>query len=154
MTVALPRPLPSLGGKLFDYRPVTFVRVTAPLGDRLWNGLLDRGADGTVFHDSVAARAGIGLTGAEVRQIELVGRPAPVPCRYAAVQLQITDGLRETYEWTAVVGFSFTRLQYNLLGHGGFLQFFDAEFRGADHEVVLLPNASFPGTQVAMPARP
>jgi hypothetical protein len=34
------------------------------------------------------------------------------------------------------------------------LQFFDVEFRGADREVVLIPNATFPGTQVAMPPRP
>ncbi len=53
-----------------------------------------------------------------------------------------------------MVGFAATRLRYNLLGHGGFLEFFDAEFRGAAHEVILIPNASFPGTQVAMPARP
>ena len=72
----------------------------------------------------------------------------------ASVQLQITDGLRETYEWTAVVGFTASRLRYSVLGHGGFLEFFDVEFRGADREVVLIPNRSFPGTQVAMPARP
>jgi hypothetical protein len=66
----------------------------------------------------------------------------------------ITDAVRETYQWTAVVGFVSTRLRYNLLGHGGFLDFFDVEFRGADREVVLIPNRSFPGTQVAMPPRP
>jgi hypothetical protein len=53
-----------------------------------------------------------------------------------------------------VVGFASTRLRYNLLGQAGFLEFFDADFRGADHEVVLIPNARFPGTQVAMPPRP
>jgi hypothetical protein len=40
------------------------------------------------------------------------------------------------------------------LDHRGFLEFFDADFRGADHEVVLIPNAAFPGSQVAMPPRP
>jgi hypothetical protein len=53
-----------------------------------------------------------------------------------------------------VVGFASTRLRYNILGHGGFLQFFDAVFRGAAREVILIPNAGFPGTQVAMPPRP
>jgi hypothetical protein len=94
------------------------------------------------------------LTGTEGRPVDLVGRPAPVRCRYAPVQLQTTDGSQETYEWTAVVGFAATRLHYNLLGHGGFLQFFDVEFRGAGHEVILIPNSSFPGTQVAMTAPP
>jgi hypothetical protein len=32
-----------------------------------------------------------------------------------------------------------------LLGYAGFLQFFDADFRGADREVILTPNRSFPG---------
>jgi hypothetical protein len=154
MPVVLPRPNPTLGGRLFHYRPVTGVHLTGPQGTRLRDCLLDTGADATLFHESVAALVGVDLTGAEEREIELVGRPAPVRCRYAAVRLQITDGLRETYEWTAVVGFAVTRLRYNLAGHGGFLEFFDADFRGADHQVVLIPNAKFPGTQVAMPARP
>jgi hypothetical protein len=154
MPVALLQPLPSLGGRLFHYRPVISVRMMGPRIDRVYDGLLDTGADAILFHQDVAAQVGVDLTGAEERQIDLMGRPAPVQCRYASVQLQITDGVRETYEWTAVVGFTATRLQYHLLGHGGFLEFFDAEFRGADHEVVLIPNASFPGNQVAMPPRP
>lgn len=154
MPVALLRPIPSLSGRLFHYRPVISVRVTGPIVNFAFDGLLDTGADATTFHDSVATRVGIDLTGAEERDIEVVGRHAPIRCRYATVKLLITDGLRETYEWTAVVGFTASRLQYNLLGHGGFLEFFDAEFRGADREVVLIPNAAFPGTQVAMPPRP
>ena len=132
MPVALLRPIPSLGNRLFHYRPVTFVRVTGPRGDQVRDGLLDTGADATVFRETAAVRVGIDLTGAIEQDIELVGRSAPVRCRYASVRLQITDGLRETYEWTAVVGFTKSLLAYNLLGHGGFLEFFDVEFRGAD----------------------
>jgi hypothetical protein len=154
MAVVLLRPNPALGGKLFHYRPVMSVRVTGPRGDQARDGILDSGADATVFHESAAARVGIDLTGAVEQDIELVGRPAPVRCRYASARLQITDGLRETYEWTAVVGFTASPLRYSLLGHGGFLEFFDVEFRGADREVVLIPNRSFPGTQVPMPPRP
>jgi hypothetical protein len=36
----------------------------------------------------------------------------------------------------------------SLLGHAGFLQYFDAEFRGADREVILAPNGSFAGTRI------
>jgi hypothetical protein len=32
-----------------------------------------------------------------------------------------------------------------MLGFGDFLQFFDANFRGAAEEVVLFPNAAFAG---------
>jgi hypothetical protein len=154
MPVVSHRPIPTLGGGLFHYRPVMRVRLTGPRDNGVWDCLMDTGADETVFREDSAAIIGIDLTGAEERQILLVGRPAPVRCRYAAVQLQITDGKRETYEWTAVIGFAATRLKYNLIGHGGFLQFFDADFRGADRAVVLIPNTSFPGTQVGMPSRP
>jgi hypothetical protein len=152
--VVLSRPSPALGGRLFHYRPVAKVRLISPHGNLRFAGILDTGADETVFREDVATALGIDLTGAEERQVELVGRPAPVRCRYASVQLEITDGHLETYECTAVVGFAATPLRYAILGHGGCLQFFDAEFRGDGHEVILIPNASFPGTQIRMPARP
>jgi hypothetical protein len=130
----------------FRDRPVMAVRLFGPLDSRLRDGLLDTGADETIFEEALAPLIGINLRQAEARAVDLVGRPKPVPCRYATVQLRITDGPRETYEWTAVVGFAATRLRYQLLGHAGFLEFFDAEFRGADREVILTPNRSFIGT--------
>ena len=69
----------------------------------------------------------------------------PIRCRYAAVKLRITEGVSETYEWDALVGFAPFPLLRNLLGFGGFLQFFDANFRGAAEEVILFPNAAFSG---------
>ena len=50
---------------------------------------------------------------------------------------------------TAVVGFVASRLSYSLLGHAGFLQFFDTNFQGdPDREVILTPKVSFPGRRV------
>ncbi len=154
MPVVLPRPLPGLGHRLFHYRPVLFVQVSGSQSHLAFDGLLDTGADETVFQERVAQSLGIDLTGAEERQIDLIGRPAPIRVRYAAVTLQITDGLRETYAWSAVVGFAATRLRYNLLGHGGFLEHFDIEFRGADRVAVVMPNAAFPGSRLALTPRP
>lgn len=130
------------------------VGLNASRGSRFLKSLLDSGSDETVFPEDFAIRIGIDLTGAEERQIDLVGRPTRIRCRYAAVQVQITDGHQAVYTWTATVGFAATPLRYALLGHGGFLQFFDADFRGAAHEVILIPNSSFLGTQVVMPGRP
>jgi hypothetical protein len=62
--------------------------------------------------------------------------------------LRITDGLRETYEWTVVVDFVTTRLRYALLGYAEFLQYFDSEFRGADREGILIPKPSFPSVSI------
>jgi hypothetical protein len=124
------------------------VRVTGPRSTRLLDGLLDTGSDETVFEEVLAAAVGIDLAGSEEREVGLVGRSKHVRCRYASVELQVTDGLDETYQWNAIVGFVSTPLRYSLLGYAGFPQFFDAEFRGADREVVLTPNSSFPDTRV------
>jgi hypothetical protein len=148
--VAVParQSIPSLGGSLVRYRPILAVRVIGPAGDRLCDGLLDTGSDDTVFEEDVAALIGVDLSQAPGRSVGLAGRPQPVLCRFTPVELRITDGAQETYEWTAVVGFAATRLHYSLLGHAGFLQFFDADFKGADREVVLLPNRSFAGQRL------
>jgi len=141
-------PLPSLLGSTTRPRPVIAVRITGPRQTRLLDGLLDTGSDETVFEEGLATYLGVDLGQAEQRQIGLVGRATPVRCHYASVELHITDGRHETYRWQAVVGFVLTRLRYSLLGYAGFLQFFDAEFHGADRIVVLNPNRSFPGQPV------
>jgi hypothetical protein len=149
MPVPVHQAIPSLGGPRVRYRPVMAVRLTAPAASRLFDGLIDSGADDTVFADSIATTLGIDLQGAEERSVHLVGRPQPIRVRYALTQLLITDGGQETYEWAAVVGFVSGRLHYNLLGQAGFLQFFDCNLRGEpDHEAILAPKASFPGRRL------
>jgi hypothetical protein len=136
--------VPSLAGAVIVPRPILAVHVTGPSGSRLRDGLLDTGADETIFDPSVAPFIGVDLAQAIEREVHLVGR-GPIRCRYAAVTLRITDGVSETYEWDALVGFAPFPLLRSLLGFGGFLQFFDANFRGAAEEVILFPNAAFTG---------
>ena len=138
-------PIPSLSGSLVRPRPVYAVRIAGPSQVRLIDGLLDTGSDDTVFEEAVAESIGIDLDNAAERQVGLVGRTQPVRCRYAQVELCLTDGLSETYVWSAIVGFVSSKLRYALLGYAGFLQFFDVEFRGGDQEVRLTPNATYPG---------
>jgi hypothetical protein len=59
---------------------VVKVRLTSPHGNLRFAGILDTGADEAVFREDVATALGIDLTGAEERQVELVGRSAPVRC--------------------------------------------------------------------------
>jgi hypothetical protein len=148
MPVPVPRPVPSLRGGRTRFRPVLAIRLTGPSDTTLRDGLADSGADDAVFPESLAHFLGVDLDQAEERQLILGGRPQPIRCRYAAVQLRITDGIRETYEWTAIVGFVAVRLSYSLLGHAGFLEYFDAEFRGSDRELLLSANRSFPGVRL------
>lgn len=126
------------------WRPITAVRISGPRHSWLCDGLLDTGADDTVFDEDIAALIDVDLTHAPTREVLLAGRRQPLTCRYASVELRVTDG-RETYEWNAYVGFLHGRLPYALLGHAGFLQFFDVEFRGSARDAVMVPNGSFHG---------
>jgi len=98
------------------------VRITGPAGSRLRDGLLDSGSDETILDPFVAPLIGVDLSQALEREINLIGR-GRIHCRYASVQLRITDGVAETYEWETIVGFAPFPVLRNLLGFAGFLQF-------------------------------
>jgi hypothetical protein len=139
--------VPALGGATLVLRPLLALRITGPSGSRLRDGILDTGADETIVDPSVAPLIGVDSSQAPEREIHLIGR-GRIRCRYAPVQLRISDGIAETYEWDTVVGFAPFPILRALLGFAGFLQFFDADFHGADQEVTLLPNASFAGRRI------
>lgn len=137
-------PMLALGGALIMPRPVLSVLLTGAAGSALRDGLLDSGADETLFDPTIASQIGVDLTTAPERGVHLFGRGV-IRCRYALVKLRITDGVSETYEWDAMVGFAPFPIRHNLLGFAGFLQFFDANFRGDAEEVILFPNSAFAG---------
>jgi hypothetical protein len=143
---AVRTPIPALGRAMIP-RPILAIRISGPSGSRLRDGLLDTGADETILDPSVASQIGVDLSKALERELNLVGR-GRIRCKYAPVQLRITDGIAETYEWDTVVGFAPFPVLRGLLGFAGCLQFFDAAFRGADQEVALFPNASFSGRRI------
>jgi hypothetical protein len=136
-------PVSSLGGAMLRYRPIVPVRVFGPLGSQLFDGCLDCGADDTIFPSSLARKLGIDLTGAAHGEAHPVGGTT-LPYLYATVTLRVSDGV-ETCEWKATVGFVNLPLRWALLGHAGFLDFFDTDLRGARREVFLAPNSAFPG---------
>lgn len=137
-------PQASLAGGIDRPRPVIAVRVLGPVASCLIDGHLDTGSDDTVFPLWVAGFVGADLSQAAEQDIHLAGRGQPFRARFLPLELRITDG-KETYQWSAIVGFVPVPLRRALLGYAGFLQFFDADFRGADREVILTPNATFPG---------
>ena len=108
------------------------------------DGILDTAADDTVFPELVARVIGVDLTNAPVGRGSGAAA-SPVPLRYAVVTLRIASP-QEWREWRAWVGFTAAPLFRPLLGFAGFLQFFDALFRGAREEVELTVNANYSGT--------
>jgi hypothetical protein len=67
------------------------------------------------------------------------------------VTLRVSDGY-EMCEWQTTVGFVDLPLRWGLLGHAGFLNFFDTDLRGSRREVFLTPNSGFVGTHVNLAA--
>lgn len=122
--------VPSLARAVVVPRPILAVKIAGPSGYRLRDGLLDTDSDETILDPSLAPQIGVDLSHATERELHLVGR-GQIRCKYAPVTLRITDSTSETYEWDALVGFAPFPLLRSLLGFGGFLQFFDANFRGA-----------------------
>jgi hypothetical protein len=137
-------PVPSLGGATVRYRPIVSMRIFGSLGSRLYDGCLDSASNDTIFPLSLARKLGIDLDRAPQGTAHPVGGMT-VPISYAVVTLRLTDGV-ETCQWQAIVGFVDLPLRWALLGHAGFLDFFDTELHGARRELVINPNRQFPGT--------
>lgn len=141
------RPIPTMPGATVRYKPVFHIRiehagVTWPIA-----GLLDSGADDTVFPRSLANKLGISLSGLPVGSATSAGSK-PVEYAVAAVTLGLHDGTQGC-QWNALVGFRLDDVKaLPLFGQAGFLQFFDADLRGDAHEAILTPNSSFAGTRV------
>lgn len=145
--LALPtkRPIVALAGALVRHRSTIPVRLLGPSGSRLIDGCVDCGSDDTILPRSLASKVGIDLTDAPQGQACPVGGSV-VSYVYALVTLRLTDGV-EACQWQTTVGFVDLPLRWALLGHAGFLDFFDTDLRGARREVFLAPNALFLGTR-------
>jgi hypothetical protein len=138
------RPVYSLAGAQARYRPLIPVELAGPLGSRAFDCSIDSGTDDTLFPKPLAAILGVAMTSPpDVGEAQPVGGQ-PQRYSYGQVKLRVSDGT-EAYEWEAVVGFIDSPLVWPLLGHAGFLQFFDVQLLGAQRETVLTPNSSYPG---------
>src|SRR5712692_6505958 len=124
-------PQATLAGGMDRPRPILAVKVLGPGGKQMIDGHVDSGSDDTVFPLWVSAMIGLDVSKAPEQDIQLVGRGASFRARIAHVELRISDG-RETCQWPAIVAFVPLPMRRALLGHAGFLQFFDSNFRGAD----------------------
>jgi hypothetical protein len=146
LTLRTHRPVYSLGGSTTRFAPVFSVGVDGPLGTYAIDCRLDSGADDTVFPLRVARTVGIVLTGAPIGESQVTGG-AVLSYQYFRVTLRVSDAV-EACVWPAIVGFVDAPMRFGLLGIAGFLDYFDATLLGAAREVVLSPNASFPGQHI------
>jgi hypothetical protein len=123
-------------------RPVVSVRVHGPVSTRwIKSAVLDTGSQDTLFPMLLAEPLGV-LLGGERGKITWRGQRYWV--EFHGVDLELEQGGAH-WRWRARVGFTAAPLGFVLLGQRGFLEFFDAKFRGADHVVELEPNRLYPG---------
>jgi hypothetical protein len=140
------RPVYSRGGLAMRYRPIVPVHVLAPQPLLPTDCCIDSASDDTLFPVRFARRLGIDLAGAPQGEAQPAGHP-PLPVRYGRVTLLLADGF-ESCEGEAVVAFLDVPMRWPLLGHAGFLDFFDVQLLGARREAVLAPNNSFSGRHI------
>jgi hypothetical protein len=135
-----------MGGTRVRHRPIVPIHMLAPLMLPPVDACIDSAADDTVFPPHLAMRLGIDPVAAPKGQARLVGGTV-INVNYAPVTLLLSDGY-ETCEWDAVVGFSTVPMRWALLGHAGFLDFFDVQLLGARREAIIVPNQAFPGQRI------
>jgi hypothetical protein len=136
-------PVVTLGGRFSRPRPLIPVTLIGPKGSDICDGLLDPGADDTIFPEKVAVKIGLNLGKAPTGAGTGVGM-VPLTLRFANVTFRIAQG-KERREWAGWAGFTAAKIRFPLLGFAGFLQFFDANFRGGIEEVELTVNGLYPG---------
>jgi hypothetical protein len=136
----------ALGNLKVRYRPIVPIHILAPLQLPPVDACVDSAADDTVFPSHLATRLGLIPNIASTGYAQGIGGTI-VKVNYAAVTLLLSDGY-ETCEWDAVVGFSTVPMRWALLGHTGFLEFFDVQLLGARREAIILPNTAFPGQRI------
>jgi hypothetical protein len=125
------------------HRPIVPIHILAPRMLPPLDACIDSAADDTVFPPHWATRLGIDLKAAPRGQAQVVGGSI-IQVSFAPVTLLLSDGY-ETCEWDAIVGFSASAMRWALLGHSGFLEFFDVQLLGARRETIITPNSAFVG---------
>jgi hypothetical protein len=137
----------------FRHRPIIPIHIVAPRILPPLDGCIDCAADDTVFPPQWATRLGIDLGSALKGQAQVLGG-AIIQVSFASVTLLLTDGY-ETCEWDTMVGFAAAPMRWALLGHAGFLDFFDVHLLGARREALIFPNITFAGKHlVVVPSTP
>ncbi len=133
-------PTPSIPNGIL-HRPVIPVRVSGPAGDQVILGLVDTGSDVSVLPAFLLDLLGVQTSG-EQGHFRGVGGQF-VTALYAEVGLALDhgDGL---CRWSAKIGF-LDGHDVAILGHAGFLEYFDATFKTARRRLTLKPNNRFPG---------
>ena len=133
-------PYMELGAGIF--RPIIAIGLSGPNARRVVDGLLDTGADRTVFPQREAAIIGSQLPAGIDGNIKTAGGIL-IPYRFGEVVLELRSS-GTIIRWKTSVAFAESPLGVIHLGTRGFLEFFHCTFLGPEKKVRLVPCASLP----------
>ncbi len=123
-------------------RPIIAIAIEGPSGRHLLDGLVDTGADRTIFPRGDAALLGIQLSSEPNGAIKTAGGVL-IDFRLADVVLELR-GSGSIVRWKTSVAFAESPLSVIHLGTRGFLEFFHCTFLGPEKKVRLVSCASLP----------
>ncbi|MEX0678230.1 MAG: aspartyl protease family protein [Pirellulales bacterium] len=131
-------PTPSQPGAAIIYRPVIPIRVIGFGADAVFYGLLDTGADETLLTEEMAELVGMEVDAS--RTAIVTSASGEMSVSYGDVTLEVGRG-RARYRWRTTAGVVKQPWREAILGHMGFLRYFDVTFFGETREVRLTRNA-------------
>ena len=123
-------------------RPVIAVVLEGPGGRRLLDGLLDTGADRTIFPQREAKAPGISLPAQADGTFQTAGGIA-IAYRLTDVVLELRSS-GSSARWRTTVAFAEDSLQLIHFGMRGLLEYFHCKFMGLEKKVTLDPQISLP----------
>jgi hypothetical protein len=119
------------------FRPVLTLRIIGTKSQVSSRSLVDTGADMTVLPKKIASF--VGITILSTNPSTALGAGGEIEIAYGNVVLELSSG-KKSYRWCATVGISSEPWEEAVLGHVGFLQYFDATFLGEKRAVRLKRN--------------
>jgi hypothetical protein len=142
--------LPGLPDVALDTRYGGALDTELPVGvRRLPVGSTTPGAEGSQPPALVPGPGGSEGTSVLDSSSDLLGMGPFIQVSFATVTLLLSDS-DETCDQDAIAGFSAPATRWALLGHSGFLEFFDVQLLGTRRESVIVPKTSFPGRNVVV----
>ncbi len=140
----LKRAIHTLGSATHFELPILSVTIITATAVKPVDGIIDTACTDVIFPLNLAHSCNLDLSNAPIGEASEAGGNV-LRFRYAPVRLRISDG-NEAFEWAAEVGFlNRPGKAHALLGHTGFLDFFDVILLGSAKEVLITPNNAFQG---------